>query len=80
MLAEELGVAPSERMMEQFRDMSSHISNRPGTVEDIKHGLQEDKKDWARFTVRRPASGMCTAWYAGIWSAAAGPFIFWSAP
>lgn len=55
MLAEELGVAPSERMMEQFRDMSSHISNRPGTVEDIKHGLQEDKKDWGAFYCTPPS-------------------------
>ena len=55
MLAEELSVAPSERMMEQFRDMSSHISNRPGTVEDIKHGLQEDKKDWGAFYCTPPS-------------------------
>lgn len=55
MLAEELGVAPSERMMEQFRDMSSHISNRPGTVEDIKHGLQEDKKDGGAFYCTPPS-------------------------
>ena len=55
MLAEELGVAPSERMMEQFREMSSHISNRPGTVEDIKHGLQEDKKDWGAFYCTPPS-------------------------
>ncbi len=68
-------------MMEQFRDMSTISATDPGTVEDIKHGLQEDKKDWGAFLLYAAQLPGCVPHgYVGIWSAAAGPFIFWSAP
>ena len=44
-LMEELGVSPSERMMEQFAVMSEHISNRPHIITEIKGDLQEEKEE-----------------------------------
>ncbi len=41
MFFEELGVSPSEKMMEQFRQMSSRISSNVHGMEDIKKGLNE---------------------------------------
>ena len=46
MLVEELGVAPSEKMLEQFRMMSSYISDRPKEIREIKSSLQEET--WER--------------------------------
>ena len=43
LLIEELGMRPSERMMNQFKSMSAHISNRPQIINEIKEGLQEEK-------------------------------------
>ena len=40
LLIEELGMRPSERMMNQFKAMSAHISNRPQIINEIKEGLQ----------------------------------------
>ena len=44
-LVEELGVSPSERMMEQFTVMGEHISNRPHVIAEIKRDLQEEKEE-----------------------------------
>lgn len=41
MFFEELGVSPSEKMMEQFRQMSSRISSSVQGMEDIRKGLNE---------------------------------------
>lgn len=49
MLVEELGISPSERMMEQFRLMSEHISNRPQAIIEIKRGLQEETEERGAF-------------------------------
>ena len=49
LLFEELGVTPSERMMEQFRDMSGHISSRPQILSEIKHNLQEEQEERGAF-------------------------------
>ena len=42
MLFEELGVTPSDRMLEQFHDMSEHISSRPQVLNEIKGNLREE--------------------------------------
>ena len=55
MLAAALGVVPSERMMEQFREMSSHISSRPGVIEEIKEGLQEKQKEKGAYFCTLPS-------------------------
>ena len=55
MLADELGAAPSERMMEQFREMSSHISSRPGAIQEIKNGLKEDILERGAFYCTPPS-------------------------
>lgn len=42
MLMDELGIAPSERMMQQFKVMSSRLTNRPQIISEIKGVLQEE--------------------------------------
>lgn len=42
LLIEELGVTPSERMMDQFDEMSKRITNRPQNIIEIKSALQEE--------------------------------------
>ncbi len=49
MLFEELGVTPSERMLEQFSDMSEHISSRPQVLNEIKGNLREDLEERGAF-------------------------------
>ena len=49
LLFEELGVTPSERMMEQFKDMSKHISSRPQILSEIKSNLQEEQEERGAF-------------------------------
>ena len=49
LLFEELGVTPSERMMEQFYDMSEHISSRPQVLSEIKSNLQEEQEERGAF-------------------------------
>lgn len=49
LLIEELGISPSEKMMEQFKIMSEHISNRPQVITEIKGGLQEEKEESGAF-------------------------------
>ena len=55
MLVEELGVAPSERMMSRFKEMSSHISNRPQNILEIKGGLKEDDLESGAFFCTVPS-------------------------
>ena len=43
LLIEELGMTPSERMMNQFDEMSKRITNRPQNIIEIKSGLQEEE-------------------------------------
>lgn len=49
LLIEELGVSPSEKMMQQFKIMSEHISNRPQIIGEIKSGLQEENEEKGAF-------------------------------
>ena len=49
LLIEELGITPSEKMMEQFKIMSEHISSRPQIIAEIKDGLQEEGEERGAF-------------------------------
>lgn len=42
MLVEELGVDPSPKMLEQFKNMSDHISYKPKVLEEIKEDFKQD--------------------------------------
>ncbi len=55
LLIEELGVSPSEKMLEQFKIMSSHISNRPQIISEIKGGLQEETEERGAFFCTFPS-------------------------
>lgn len=54
-LFEELGIHPSERMMEQFQSMSQHISNRPQIIDEIQSGLKEETKERGAFYCSLPS-------------------------
>ena len=49
LLIEELGITPSEKMMEQFKIMSEHISSRPQIITEIQGGLQEENEEKGAF-------------------------------
>ena len=53
-LIEELGVAPSAKMLEQFKTLSSHISNRPQAINEIKGGLREEARENGAFYCTLP--------------------------
>lgn len=55
LLSEELGVGPSEHMLEQFQRMSSHISNRYGAIEEIKKDMIEGEKQEGAFYCTPPS-------------------------
>lgn len=55
LFSEELGVAPSERMMELFGEMSRHISSRPNVVREIQEGLREDRENSGAFYCSAPS-------------------------
>lgn len=42
MLVEELGIGPSPKMLEQFKNMSGHISYKPQVLEEIKQEFHQD--------------------------------------
>lgn len=49
LLIEELGITPSEKMMEQFKIMSEHISSRSQIITEIQGGLQEESEERGAF-------------------------------
>ena len=53
-LIEELGVSPSKKMMEQFKTLSAHITNRPQNIGEIKGGLREEKMETGAFYCTLP--------------------------
>ena len=55
LLSEELGVAPSEKMMNQFRTMSERISSRPRLIGEIKGSLQEEGEERGAFYCTAPS-------------------------
>ena len=54
MLFEELGVAPSQRMLKQFEEMSEHVSNRPQMISEIKGNLTENPEGIGAFFCNFP--------------------------
>ena len=42
---EELGISPSEKMMNQFNEMSAKMSHKPQAINEIKGGLKEDEEE-----------------------------------
>ena len=54
MFFEELGVAPSERVLEQFKHMNSKINNCEQGIEDIKKGLCEEEEDSGAYYLNYP--------------------------
>lgn len=55
LLSEELGVAPSEKMMNQFQTMSERISSRPRLIGEIKGSLQEEGEERGAFYCTAPS-------------------------
>lgn len=52
---EELGIQPSERMMQQFRVMSDRIKTVPKPIMDIKGGLQEKEDESGAYYCSLPS-------------------------
>lgn len=52
---EELGVSPSERMIDQFEFMSDHMSCKPESIREIKIRLMEDDNDFGAFFCTLPS-------------------------
>ena len=52
---EELGIAPSEKMMKQFESMSSRMSANPQVITDIKARLKEEEKKAGAFFCNLPS-------------------------
>lgn len=55
MFFEELGVSPSEKMMEQFREMSEKMSRNYQAVGEIKEGLKEAEYEDGAFYCSLPS-------------------------
>ena len=52
---EELGISPSEKMMNQFNEMSAKMSHKPQAINDIKGGLKEDEEEDGAFYCNLPS-------------------------
>ena len=46
---EELGISPSEKMMNQFKEMSAKMSHKPQALNEIKGGLKEEEEEEGAF-------------------------------
>ncbi len=55
LLFEELGITPSERMMDRMTQLGEQIQNRPGFMEDIKAGLNEEGEKEGAFYCSYPS-------------------------
>lgn len=55
MLFEELGVSPSENMLQQFEIMSSRMSNKPQALNGIKKRLREGEQNSGAFYCHLPS-------------------------
>lgn len=55
MFFEELGITPSEKMMNQFHEMSSKMSQKYQDAEEIKEGLKEKSYENGAFYVQLPS-------------------------
>lgn len=56
---EELGLTPSEEMMERFHAMSDKVQFRAAVVADIKDGLQEEKEKYGAYFCTYPGFTDC---------------------
>lgn len=52
---EELGISPSEKMMDQFKAMSGHMSHEPRAINEIKGGLKEEAEENGAFYCSLPS-------------------------
>lgn len=52
---EELGISPSEKMMNQFKEMSAKMSHKPQAINEIKGGLKEDDEEDGAFYCNLPS-------------------------
>ncbi len=52
---EELGISPSEKMINQFKSMSEHMSNAPQTIRGIKSCLREEEIEAGAFYMTLPS-------------------------
>lgn len=52
---EELGISPSEKMINQFKYMSEHMSNTPQTIRGIKSRLREKEMEEGAFYMTFPS-------------------------
>lgn len=52
---EELGISPSEKMMNQFKEMSAKMSHKPQAINEIKGGLKEDEEEDGAFYCNLPS-------------------------
>lgn len=52
---EELGISPSEKMIQQFQCMSEHMSYKPQTMREIKGRLMEDDEETGAFYCTLPS-------------------------
>ena len=52
---EEWGISPSEKMMNQFNEMSAKMSHKPQAINEIKGGLKEDEEEDGAFYCNLPS-------------------------
>lgn len=52
---EELGISPSDKMMNQFKEMSAKMSHKPQAINEIKGGLKEDEEEDRAFYCNLPS-------------------------
>lgn len=55
MLFEELGISPSEKMMNQFQVMSSRMNYKPQAIRDVKQHLREEKDESGAYYCNLPS-------------------------
>ena len=51
----ELGISPSEKMMEQFKEMSERVSYKPQVLNDIRGGLKEKYEEKGAYYCSLPS-------------------------
>lgn len=52
---EELGISPSERMLEQMKILSGHLSTAPQDISEIKSGLKEKNREEGAYYCSLPS-------------------------
>lgn len=55
MFFEELGISPSEKMLNQFEMMSSRMNYKPQAIKDIKNRLKEDEEQGGAYYCSLPS-------------------------